>query len=279
MGVAAATIAAAAIGAGGAYYASNKQADAAEEASKAMAGGYQQYDPYLLQGNMDLEEIMRNMFSANDQARPWAQNSARQDNKFDLQEALRSYQKMQPYFRQLQAQGGKNALEWSQGNLGSDVISSIGRASAERGIQGGYGFGSQGANSGALANLNLRNLGLTSYDVAQRGTTLGMQLNQNAKALAPAMMGAGDYMFNPQQWLGAQQANLAIEAQNAQYMNQARMANATAGNTLMQNQADQSYASALAQAQMIAAGANQVGSTLSSYAANRQPSTTPAKLV
>jgi hypothetical protein len=267
-------IAAAAIAAGGTAYAANEQSKAAETAAGAMRN-YKDYDPYLLDSRLNAQQILGQGLATNDALRPWAQNNARKNNAFNLKEAIRAYQKLQPYFRGIQDQVGKNTLSYARGELPADVQSQIGRAAAERGIQGGFGFGSQGARSGALANLNLRNLGLTSLDLSKFGTSLGMQVNQNAKSLAPNLMSGQDFLFNPQQWLGIAGTNIGIEGTNAQYINQARLANASAGNAVAQNVADRQYAAALGQAQTAQAGANQIAGLLSNYYANqsRQPAT------
>lgn len=145
---------------------------------------------------------------------------ANQVNNFQLGQALRGYTRVQPFFKQLQAQIGENALSFSRGELPSDVVDSIGRAAAERGFKNGIGSGANGAGAGtALGSLNLRNLGLTSLDLSQKGTDLAMRANQQAGALAPPLFDLSSMFQTPGMAFGAQ-------VQNANTINEWNRANA-----------------------------------------------------
>ncbi len=181
-----------------------------------------------------------------------AKVGANQVNQFNTDQAQKYYGQIQPYFQKLQNQIGKNALSFAEGELPEDTVQAIGRASAQRGIQGGYGFGSQGAKQGMLGNLNLRNLGLTSLDLTKYGTNLGMQANQSAKALTPNLMGLQDNFYSPSQVLQNQMYN-------AQVQNQGAIDNTSMNNLMLQNGANQQTEAARTSAAQNSAYAQQIG--------------------
>lgn len=187
----------AAVGTGASLYSQNK---AQKERNSALSGGTQLFDPQQL----DLQSVLGNLLGANTQNFGGAAGLASAGNDFNFGQFMKFIKKVQPNFKQIQRQVGDNALSFSRGELPQDTIESIGRAAAERGVQGGYGFGSQGGKSGALANLNLRNLGLQSLDLTKYGTNLGIQVNQSAKGLLPQLGSAFDWLFTPQMGLQAE---------------------------------------------------------------------------
>jgi hypothetical protein len=179
-------------------------------------------------------------------------------NSYNYQQALHYYNKIQPYFSQLQSQIGQNALQASQGQLPSDVISQIQRTTAAQGIQAGIGYGSQGGKSGALGNLYARNLGLTSLQQQQYGNTLGMQASQQAQSLLPQLMTPQQMMVTPAaeqsgaEFNAGQQNQVALANMGA--TNQAAAVNAGAYNALNQNIGQAGMAGQLAAAQIASSG-------------------------
>lgn len=253
-----AVVAAAVIGAAGTAYGAYSQKSAADKRAGALTGGTHMFDPQ----QVDLQSVLGNLLGANQQNLGAAENLTGAGNQFNFQQFMHYIKRVQPNFKPIQQQVGRNALSYSQGQLPNDVVNSIGRAASERGIQGGIGYGSQGAKTGALANLNLRNLGLTSLDLSKYGTNLGLQVNQSAKSLMPQLGNAFDWLFTPTQGLQASMFN-------TDWLNKAALANTAAQNTLTGNLADSQYASALGQASTVQQGANQLSSLLGAYGVNQ----------
>jgi len=266
MGVAIA--AAAAIAAGGAIYAGQQSKKAGEKAANQL-GQFETFDPIRPDApeTLDWRRIANEALSFNLGNAPLRNQLARQTNTFNTKEAQRAYGSMQPYFRQLQDQIGRNALSFSKGELPADVVGSIGRAAAQRGLQSGIGMGSRGGAEGtALGNLNLRNLGLTSLQLSQYGTNLAMNANQQARALSPNLFDPANLMLTPQQGIGYENLNVSTRNEAARYWNQLQN-QAAMQNTSLANRANQMGAEArlggdLAQAQQIAAAASSIGSAV-----------------
>lgn len=259
-------IAGVAVSAGGAIYAANQQKKAAQQQQNAL--GQMQTESAMLgdPAQIDPMAVLQQLYNVNSQNTPQARQQAAAANKFNTNQALKAYNKMLPGFSQLQAQIGANANAFARGELPSDVQSAITRAAAQRGIQGGFGFGSQGASGGAMGNLNLRNLGLTSLDLAKYGTQVGLQASQQAAALSPRLATQQDYLFNPQQMLGIEQFN--VGAQNQFMLANNGLANQTIANQnqLLANQAQQQMAVDMMDAQMIASGTQAAGGLMTGIA-------------
>jgi hypothetical protein len=254
-------VAGVAVSAGSAAYAQNKSKKAAEKA------GQTQYNttPELLDdpSKVDPYQVLQQLAGANFTNMGYGKDQARSVNQFNYNQANKYLNKIQPQFSALQNQVGNNALSFSRGELPGDVQSQITRNAAQQGIQGGFGFGSQGAQGGALGNLNLRNLGLTSLDLSKYGTNLGMQVNQNAKALLPNMQGLQDYLLTPSQSLGIQQFNAGAQNQFDLANNQLLNGAIGSQNQQLANQAQSQYAQQLAQAQLIGQTGQQIGGAIS----------------
>jgi len=266
-----------AISAGGAAYSASQQKKAASQAGAAPAQQkLQTYKPYLTPYEQvnQVNPTSAAQYATNTDTALFDQNSslARKTNRVNYQEALKYYQQIQPYFMNLQNQLGKNAFQAAQGQLPDDVLANIQRNSANQGISGGFGYGALGGTSGGLANLNIRNLGLTSLQQQQYGNQLGMALNSQAKNLLPNLMSPADMFINPQMEIGAQEFNANavnnVNSQNAGYINQARAANAGAYNALQQNISQGAMAGGLAGAQIQQQGINQIGGILGQFGAN-----------
>ena len=251
-----------AVSAAGTAYQSNQSSKAAKKA------GQTKYNttPQLLgdPAQVDPSNVLLQTYMANGQNYVGAKEQAKAINQFNYGQANKYYNQIQPYFNELQAQIGQNALSYAQGNLPSDVQDNITRMTAQRGIQAGIGYGSQGARNGAFANLNARNLGLSSLDLSKYGTQLGMQVNQNAKALLPNLSGLQDFFLNPSQVAGIQQNNASAQNQFALQNNQLLNAQIAAQNQQLYNQTQGQYANSLQQAQAVGQTAQQVGGLISS---------------
>lgn len=268
-------IAGTAVAAGGAVYSGVQQRKAAKQQANAIREGTQEFDPVLLgdPNQVDTRAVgLRTIDEAYDNL-PYARRLTDQLNAINYATAAKYYRKMQPEFFNIQRQLGINALSAMRGELPDDVSAQIGQRAAERGIQGGFGFGTQGAKTGALANLNLRNLGLTSLDQQRYGNQLGMQANQSAKTLLPQQIGPMDLFLTPGQQLQSELFNVGAQndflKQNNQIQNNAGLQNTQLQNSMTQSLAALDYAGALAQSDAIAKGLSVLGSGIST-AANRQ---------
>lgn len=209
-----------------------------------------------------------------------AANLARMNNRANVVEAQRQYRSMQPYFDQLQRQLGQNALSYSQGNLPADVVQSIGKAAAQRGLQGGFGMGARGAGGGtALSSLNLRNLGLTSLDLSKFGSQLAMNAGIQAKQLSPGLTDPMSLLISPQQAVGYEYQNVGIQNEADRYwnmlQNRAMWDNTTAGNQANQNATNTMLAGQLASAQQVAQAGQQIGGAVGRYATNQYQTAAP----
>lgn len=183
---------------------------------------------------------------------------AGQVNNFNINQALSAYSKTQPAFQALQSQIGSNALSFAKGELPADTIASIGRAAAQQGITSGVvggkpGTGGFGGGNSQISNINLRNLGLTSLDLSQMGTQLGMQVNAQAKALSPILASPTDFQPTVQDSVSAAQFNAqtlnSFNEYNNQQDNAAKLGNLSANNQFNQATANSQYAGQLAQNQ------------------------------
>lgn len=253
---------AAVISAGAAAYSANQQKKAAA-AQAAALGGAQQLPTTKVPfpSLVDAGKAQQQSLGYNGGALQKDFELANQVNNFQLGQALRGYNRIQPYFSQLQAQIGRNALSFAKGELPSDVVSSIGRAAAERGFANGLAGGANGAGAGtALGSLNLRNLGLSSLQLSQQGSQLGMALNSQAGALAPALFDVSSQFVTPAIALAAQQFNAGAINQtnqlNAGYANAANTQNVGLANALLQQQSQNQLASSIQQSNAYASAAN-----------------------
>lgn len=264
----------AAVIAGGAAVAAGAMANkSAKKAAGQMREGVQTFDPIEPDDPrlLDWRRSALDAYNFNNNKLGLMQNIAARTNRFNVGQARQGYSRMQPYFDSLQRQVGANALSFSRGELPADVVSSIGRAAASRGIQSGFGQGLAGAGAGSqIANLNLRNLGLTSLDLSKFGTNLAMQANQQAAALTPALFRPESLMVGPNQAIGYDQQQVNVQNEAARYwnqvQNQALMGNTSAQNTANQNAINTQLAGQQAQAQQIAAAGNAVGGAFNAYA-------------
>lgn len=265
MGAAIAAIAGAAIAAGGAVYAGSQKKKASAQLADSL-GNYKEFEPALLKGDPKMVDTravgLRTVDEPYDRL-GYIREFVDKLNAIDYSTAMKYYRKIQPSFDAIQRQVGTNALSFAKGEIPADVSAEITRKAAERGIQAGFGFGSQGGRTGALANLNLRNLGLTSLDLSRFGTQLGMQVNQSAKGLLPNFRSVADFILTPGQQLAAEQANVQSINQREQYnnqlVNQGRLQNTSAANVSMQGVAQQQYAGQVGEAEMWAQIASSVG--------------------
>ena len=284
-----ALIAAGVIAAGSAAYAGYSQNQASKKAANAMREGVQTFDPiqptYQLTGlnrpqTVDWRSATNDALNYNINHQARQQQFASQTNLFNTRQAQRQYRTFQPYFDTLQSQIGRNALSFSQGQLPADVVASLGRSAATRGLSGGFGQGARGGGSGtALGNSLLRGLGLTSLDLSKFGTQMAMQANMQAKQLSPALFDPSSLMVTPQQAVGFEMQNAQTQNEAARYwnqlQNQALMGNVSAQNTANQNATNTELAGQLAQAQAIQQAGSSLAGGVGTYATNQSyiPST------
>ena len=258
-----AIIAGAVIAAGGAAYAANESSKASKEAQSGMAA-------LAKKGQLDDPELVdwRNAgrYATDQNQQNWGRTMrlAGGVNRFQQNQALKGYEKFQPYFRQNQELIGRNAASFARGELPSDVVSSIGRAAAQRGIQGGFGM-SQGAGGGgtALGSLNLRNLGLSSLDLSKWGTQFAQSANQAGAAMMPGLFDPSSQFLNPALALNGMQFN-------ANAINQTNQLNAGYENAMGMGMIANQQQSALQQGQMIQGASNTVAGMMGQYAQMQQ---------
>ena len=258
-----AIIAGAVIAAGGAAYAANESSKASKEAQSGMAA-------LAKKGQLDDPELVDWMnagrYATDQNQQNWGRTMrlAGGVNRFQQNQALKGYEKFQPYFRQNQELIGRNAASFARGELPSDVVSSIGRAAAQRGIQGGFGM-SQGAGGGgtALGSLNLRNLGLSSLDLSKWGTQFAQSANQAGAAMMPGLFDPSSQFLNPALALNGMQFN-------ANAINQTNQLNAGYENAMGMGMIANQQQSALQQGQMIQGASNTVAGMMGQYAQMQQ---------
>lgn len=263
-----------AVTAGTAAYSASQAKSSAPTATGGSA--IHQYSPYLINpgqvNTVDPLKAETQSLTANQALMPYAQKQAGDINSFNYAQANHYYNKIQPYFSNLQSQIGQNASQLASGQLPSDVTAQIQRNAASQGIQNGFGFGSGGGQTGLLANLNLRNLGLNSLQAMQQGDQLGLQANQEAKGLLPNLASSSQFLTDPNTLLGAQQFNAgqlnSILSQNAGYQNQANAANAGAFNAAAQYNSQANQSANLASAGITAQGGSQIAGILGKYFSN-----------
>lgn len=160
---------------------------------------------------VDLQSVINNAIGSNYQNLPMNLATANRVNQFNAGQMVRGASTIQPYFKQLQEQIGRNALSFSRGELPGDVVGSIGRAAASRGFANGIGMGSRGGGfNTALGGLNLRNLGLTSLQLAQQGTEMGMRANAQAASMVPGLFDVQGQMVSPGLAVGSAFQNAGI---------------------------------------------------------------------
>ncbi len=255
-----------AVSVGAAAYQANQQKKQAAQANAALGNMQQLPTTHLgAPAMVDVGKAQQQAIGLNDGAVQKDFELANQVNNFQLGQALRGYNRIQPYFNQLQAQLGQNALSMSRGELPADVVSNIGRAAASRGFESGFGQGANGAQGGtSLGSLNLRNLGLTSLQTSQQGNQLGLQLNAQAGALAPSLFDPSSMFVTPQLALAGQQFNAGALNQTAQlnagYANAANTQNVGLQNAILQQQSNNTLAAnEAAQKQYASAAQNVAG--------------------
>jgi len=251
------------ISAGTAAYSASQQKKAAATAQSGMADLSKKGklgDPELI----DWQNASKMATGSNLNNLGQIQQLGRATNRFNRNQAMAGYQKFQPYFKQNQELIGRNNASFARGELPSDVVGSIGRAAAQRGIQGGFGM-SQGAGGGgtALGNLNLRNLGLASLDLSKWGTQQAQASNNSAVQMTPGLFDATSQYMTPALAMNGMQFNAA--AQN-------RVAEENAGfqNALGLGMINNQQQSSMQQAQAVQGAGNTVAGLMSTYAQTQQ---------
>lgn len=267
-------ITAAVIAGGAAVAAGAMQNSAAKKAANAQRDGVLPFDPIEPNApqTVDWRRAVNEALGFNVGNAPLRNQLASMTNNFNTRQAQRMYRTFQPSFDSLQSQIGTNALSFSRGQLPADVVESIGRSAATRGLNSGFGQGARGGQ-GALGSSLLRGLGLTSLDLSKFGTGLAMNASMQAKQLSPALFDPASLMVGPGQAVGYEFQNTGIQNDAARYwnqlQNQALMGNVSAQNTANQNATNTELAGQLAQAQAIAQAGQSVGGIAGNYATNQ----------
>lgn len=251
--------------AGGAAYAANESSKASKDAANSLKGARKVHlDRIPNPETVDWQSVLRDAIGTNAQNLPMTFGLANQVNQFQTGQALRGYSAIQPYFKQNQELIGRNAASFARGELPSDVVGSIGRASASRGFQSGFGLGASGGGAGtALGGLNLRNLGLTSLDLSKFGTQLAQSTNQAAAQMAPALFDPSSMFISPNTALGIQSQNVGIvndwNRANTAIQNAEATGNTSLLNSILEAQTGLRYQGQLASAQAVQSATNTVG--------------------
>ena len=272
-----AIIAGAVIAAGGAVYAANQSSKASKAASAAMGNAAQPFKPKTLGAPslVDWQNAGAKATGANWRNIVGDEKLGSEVNRFNRTQAMKGYEFFQPYFKQNQELIGRNAASFARGELPSDVVGNIGRAAAQRGIEGGFGM-SQGAGGGgtALGGLNLRNLGLTSLDLSKWGTQFAESANKSAVGMTPGLFDLSSQFINPSLAMGGMQFNANAQNQvdqlNAGYQNAAGLQNTYLANSVAQSQGLMAYQGGLGQGQAIQGASNTVAGLLGQYAQMQQ---------
>lgn len=264
------------LAAGAATYSAVQQSKASKAAASQMRNGVQTYDPIVpgAPQTVDWRTAANQALDWNINHQGQQQQFAAQTNRFNLQQARHMYRTFQPSFDAIQSQIGQNALSFGRGELPTDVVNSLGRAAATRGLSSGFGLGARGGGNGtALGNSLLRGLGLTSLDLSKFGTQLGLNANLQAKQLSPALYDPTAMAVGTGQAIGygfqnAQILNEAARYQN-QVENQALRDNIGAQNTANTNATNTQLAGQLASAQTVQQAGASLGGALGTYATNQ----------
>lgn len=267
-----ALIAAAVIAAGGAVYAGSQ----ANKAGKEAANSLNQRTLLDLERipnpeTVDYADILRQSVGSNYNNLPLNFATANKVNAFNTNQLISGASKIQPYFKQLQEQIGRNALSFSRGELPGDVVSSISRSAASQGFKNGIGMGARGGGfNTALGGLNLRNLGLTSLDLSKFGTGMGMQANSNAASMVPGLFDPASQMLSPQMAIGSAFNNAGImndwNRANTQIANAEASGNTELLNSILEAQTGLRLQGQLNQAQSIQSASSSLAGLGSSFA-------------
>lgn len=252
-----------AVSAGSTAYASSQAKKAS--AKNASAIGNLNTTPVLLDkpAQVDPLQVLQQLYGANKANLGNAAEQASAVNKYNFSKIQKYYNQIAPGFSQRQGELGSLVSSYAQGGIPADVQSSIQRATAQQGIQAGYGYGTQGAQQGGVANLTARNLGLTSLDLSKYGISAGMQFQSNAKALLPNMTGLQDFLLNPQQVLGINQSNVQSQNQFALQNNLMQNQQIADQNKLAYQASQNQLAQQLQSAQMVGQLGQSVGGAIS----------------
>ena len=133
-----------------------------------------------IQGNLDSLDLSMDL--------------GRRTNQFTRDEVGRMREAATPGFSRIQDLGTRNIESMMRGELPTDVSNLLQRNSAARSLSGGYG------GSGMQRSLNLRDLGLTSLDMTQKGLSSAMNWLQVMEApYKDKEFNVASMMFTPTQ--------------------------------------------------------------------------------
>lgn len=143
---------------------------------------------------------------------------------------LRALRGVNPDYDKLASGISQNALSFMRGEIPEDVSKQVIRRSAEGAVGGGYG------GSGVSRNLVARDLGLTSLNLINQGTSSAQTWLAQTNALSKPVT-ASSMMASPETALGIAvqdrdakfQRDYASNINNANFSNAGRLASAAAG--------------------------------------------------
>lgn len=124
-------------------------------------------------------------------------------NQANLDQLTSMWKKIAPEYQSMTAGITKNLLSELKGEIPKDVQESILASTAAQAAGGGYGFGGS-----MKTNLSARDLGLTSYNIAQQGINSTMQwLGQLKSNFMPQQQFVQSFIPDPMQQYQIANAN------------------------------------------------------------------------
>ena len=123
-----------------------------------------------------------------------ASELAEMTNQFNQEQLLQQLRAAMPGYDTMVSRAGRNISSQLAGEIPADVAMQVNRKAAAASLSGGYGTG------GMARNLEARDLGLTSYGIAQQGLNSAMQWIANSRQYrTPETMDITSMFITPQQ--------------------------------------------------------------------------------
>lgn len=164
---------------------------------------------------INLEDVYDQTFDVSERMLPRAAGLASEANRYSLDDLLASYETAIPGYGKMRGDRASALSSMIQGDIPDDVANAVYRSSVSRGIGSGFGGGSP-----FTRNMGARDLGLTSLDLMERGSS-GLESMIRSTPM-PRMQQAGDWLnISPLNTLGlrsgerTQRMNLLADAINA----------------------------------------------------------------
>lgn len=156
---------------------------------------------------IDFGEEQRLSIANNQAALPAAQKLASEVNRFNQEEILKQFRNSIPNFDFKLEQVAKNYDAGLKGEIPGDVQDQVQNNAAARALAGGYG------GTGMHGNLLARDLGLTSYDIAQKNMdSFSRWIGTAGQALNTPLYNVAGNFISP-----AQQAAFDVSERNTRW--------------------------------------------------------------